>query len=120
MPTWPITLPNPESSGYNLQPVDQVMRTEMEMGSPRVRRRTAASNDRVTLNWQMTDAQLNILRSWFNDSATGISGGSAWFTISLPVGGSSLYSTVEARFVGVFQSAREDTLWRVSATLETR
>jgi hypothetical protein len=120
MASWPGTLPNPTAAGYQLQPGDQTLRTEMEVGSPRVRRRTVVRNDRVAVAWVLTDTQLDALRDWFDDASTGIAGGSAWFTVSLAVGGNTLLESKEARFVGPFQAAREQTRWRVTATLEVR
>ena len=120
MATWPTTLPLPLRAGYNLSPGDQTIRTEMEIGVPRVRRRTTARNDRVSVAWSLTDAQLNTLRDWFDDDATGVAGGSAWFTVDLAVGGGTLVESKEARFIGPFSADREQTRWRVSATLEVR
>jgi len=120
MATWPDTLPNPTASGYQINPGDQTVRTDMEVGSPRVRRRTTARNDRVSTSWKLTDDQLDTLRDWFDDASTGIAGGSAWFTVSLAVGGNTLLESKEARFVGPLTAAREDAHWHVTATLEVR
>lgn len=120
MATWPATLPNPTAAGYQINPGDQTIRTDMETGTPRVRRRSAARNDRVSATWRLTDAELDTLRDWFDDASTGIAGGSAWFTVSLAVGGNTLLESKEARFVGPFSAARDQTKWQVSATLEVR
>lgn len=119
MATFPAGLPSPEISGYSLQQVDPVVRTEMESGAPRARRRTTARNDIVPVVWKLTDAQFATFRTWFDNSAEA-AGGAAWFTISLAVGQTGL-DTVEARFRESFRAAALPGLnWEVSATLEVR
>jgi hypothetical protein len=120
MATWPTTLPAPLAEGYALNPGDQTLRTDMETGAPRVRRRTTARNDRINVGWLLTVAQLDTLRDWFDDATTGIAGGSAWFNVSLDVGTGTTQAAVEARFTGPFQAQRIGQHWKVSATLETR
>jgi hypothetical protein len=120
MAAFPATLPKPLASPYSLSPVDQTIRTDMEGGAARTRRRTSARNDKVSVTWRMTDAQLAILRAWFEDSTTGISGGAGWFTVSLPIGTTGLVS-VEARFIGPFKASNITALiWSVTAELEVR
>ena len=74
MASWPTTLPRP-TWAYTLNPVDQTVATSMEAGASRVRRRTSARNDKVDVNWQMSDAQYVIFRAWLNDASTGAAGG---------------------------------------------
>lgn len=120
MATWPSTLPAVDNDGYAIAPLDQVIRTDMEVGAARTRRRTKARNDKVTVSWLMTDAQLNIFRDWFEDAATGIAGGDAWFFVDLPLGGATFLESAEAKFVGAPRLDRARRKWRVSATLEVR
>lgn len=119
MATWPATLPKPNQPGYQLTPVDPTIRTQMEVGAPRTRRQTKARNDRVTLEWSFTDAQMAIFRAWFdNDSEA--AGGASWFTIDLAIGDTGMESH-EAKFDGIWKGSLQDGLnWRVSATLEVR
>lgn len=117
MATFPGTLPAPQLDGYALNPIDQTIRTDMEVGSARSRRRTATRQDKVQCSWKFTDAQMDTFRTWFDNSAE-CAGGAAWFTISLPVGATGIDSKT-ARFVGAFQATLLPGLnWRVSATLE--
>ena len=120
MPTWPTALPDPLETNYALEPVDQTIRTDMELGAARVRRRTSARDDRITLSWVMTDAEYVVFRGWYADDAAGISGGAAWFDISLAVGDGGL-TAVQARFVGTPKAQALGGLnWMVTATLEIR
>ena len=118
MATWPTTLPT-VSTNYGIDPVDQTIRTEMESGAPRQRRRTTARNDHVTVAWVMTDAQLAIFRTWF-ESSSQAAGGASWFTIRLAVGTTGLVNCT-ARFIAGYKVAHlNDLNWSVSANLEIR
>lgn len=120
MATWPSSLPKPMINGYALNPVDQTIRTEMDVGASRVRRRTTARNDKVSVTWMMVDAQLAAFRTWLEDGATGAAGGAAWFNITLPIGTSGS-AAVEARFAGPFKATEVGGAnWNVTAELEIR
>lgn len=119
MATWPATLPAPRLPDYQLAPVAQSLRTDMEFGAARSRRITSARLDQVAVSWVFTDAQLDAFRTWFEDDAEA-AGGSAWFSILLRVGNTGA-TTQEARFVGAFRATpHKSDLWAVSAQLEVR
>lgn len=120
MAEWPSTLPAPSAGGYAVNPVDPVIRTEMEGGNVRTRRRTTARLDKVQATWKFTDAEMDTFRAWF-DLSTGANGGADWFTISLPTGDGG-FSSVSARFGGVFSAKMLSAhlRWEVSAVLEVR
>lgn len=119
MATWPTDLPAPNLSGYQVEPTDQSLRTDMEFGAARSRRRSFARLDRVRVGWVFTDAQMDTFRTWFENSAEA-AGGSAWFAITLRIGNTGA-TAQEARFVGGFQAGlRKASLWEVSAQLEVR
>ena len=120
MAAWPGTLPAaPLANGGGLEPVPQSVRTDMEFGAARSRRISKARNDKVSVSWNLSDAQMDIFRTWFeNDSEA--AGGSAWFTISLRIGDTGATSQ-EARFIGAFRAQPVGAQrWLVSATLEVR
>lgn len=117
MPTWPSLLPRPQIAGYELNPVDQTVRTDMEIGTARSRRRTVSRNDQIAVNWLFTDTQMAVFRAFFDGDAAG---GSAWFSVDLAFGDSGLHNR-EARFVGPWQATPTGGLnWGVTAILETR
>jgi len=92
----------------------------MEAGAARVRSRTKARNDQVSVKWGFTDAQMGVFRAWFDNATTGITRGSAWFTVTLDIG-SGAATSVEARFVGTFKATKPAALhWDVTAKLEIR
>lgn len=114
---WPVGLPAPVVPGYDLEPEDATIRTDMEVGSPRVRLRTLANRDTLEVAWKFTDAQMAIFRDWWDTTAAR---GSAWFDLTLPLGRGGLQDA-EARFVGRWKSKLQPGLcWTVSAKLEVR
>lgn len=118
MATWPTTLPAPQSTGYQVAPADQTVRSEMEVGLARSRRRTSARNDQIQVSWVLTDAQFATFRAWFDDEANG---GASWFNgLSLAKGGG--LTTPDCRFIGPFTASliAANLLWDVSARLEVR
>lgn len=119
MASWPTTLPAPRGNGYAIDPEEQVIRTQMEFGSARVRRQTFARVDSIKSNWLFTDAQMAIFRAWF-ESSTGAAGGASWFDITLPTGDGGA-RLAQARFStapAMAQNGRR--FWQVTATLEVR
>lgn len=71
---WPDSLPQTTSEGFSLSPVDQSIRTDMEVGPQRVRRRTLSNLDRVQMGWIFTDAEMAAFRAWYEDGRWSISG----------------------------------------------
>ena len=119
MATWPATLPSPMVNGYKVTPVDTVIRTDMEGGNTKTRRRSNARNDKLAFQMAFTDAEMAIFRAWF-DSSTGANGGASWFTISLRTGDGGRLS-VEARYSGVWSEGSFDGRnWIVPMALEVR
>ena len=117
MAAWPTTLPAPLVAGYGIQPNDQTVRTDMESGSPRVRRRTAARLDEYPLSVSMSDEQMAIFRAWWDDDAAG---GAAWITITLWTGDGGA-SSVEARFKGAWKADMTGNhRWLVTGMVEVR
>jgi len=122
MATFPATLPAPLLGSYQANPQDQVVRTQMEVGTARARLRSTAKIDRATVQWLFTDAQMAAFRTWwYQDSASGGGAfGTSWFTISLPIGATGLTS-VTARFLQPYQaSGGAGLLWSVHGELEVR
>lgn len=118
MALFPATLPRPVVDGYVLDPLDQTIRTEMEVGAPRVRRRTLARLDRVSVRWILTDAEMAIFRAWFQDPGQA-AGGAGWFDLDLALGLGGIQS-YEARIVQWQAPLRRGLRWELSAQLEVR
>lgn len=120
MADYPTTLPAPLLAGYRVAPVDPSIRTEMEFGSPKKRRRTSTRNDVVKLRWTYSDSEMNTFRAWFENDTTGAAGGAGWFNITLNIGNNGSES-VEARFIGAYTAQlSSNDRWLVETSIEVR
>lgn len=116
MASWPSTLPKPLYDGYSISPMDTVIRTDMEAGNKRSRRRSLAQIDYVTANVSLTNEEYSIFRDWFY-STSGADGGNAWFQISLLTGRDTTYiETVESKFSASY-SVSNVSYGRLNVTL---
>jgi hypothetical protein len=73
---WPDTLPGVITPGYSLSPVDPALRTDMEVGEPRVRRLTFARRDRSQQAWRFSDTEMGTFRAWHEDAVVSLAGDS--------------------------------------------
>ncbi len=116
MITWPDKLPFPTVEGYSIQPGDAIVRTDMEAGSARQRRRFTQVPSRIQVRWLMSQTQFAIFEAWYRWEAKE---GGAWFDITL-LGGLGLLSQ-QARFTQSFQTQLvTGTLWEIRTELEVR
>ena len=116
MIAWPETLPLPTVEGYGIQPGDAILRTDMEAGPARQRRRFTQVPSRVSVRWIMRRDQFALFEAWYRWQAKQ---GGAWFEIEL-LGGLGLL-TQEARFTRQFQAQLlGGTLWEIRSELEIR
>lgn len=118
MPTinFPTTLPNVMMSEYGFTPANANIRTEMDNGLAKVRRRFLSAPTEFNVKWELNRTELGIFEKFYQTDTTG---GSAWFNISLVNGmGQTTYA---ARFKEPYkvQTTNREYLWSVSATLET-
>lgn len=114
--TWPNTLPLPSVEGYGLTPQEAVLRTDMESGPARQRRRFRQTPTRITVRWLFSEFEFALFEAWYKYHADE---GGQWFEIPL-TGGLGLLAH-EARFTRQFEaqlmSARR---WQVKSELEIR
>lgn len=111
------TPPPPINDGYTLEPVDPVLRTDMEFGSPRTRLRSVAELDHVTIRWRFTGAEMEAFRDWHRQD---IARGSAWFDLQLDLGNGAL-ETRACKFLEMWKATRRaGGGFDVSAKLEVR
>jgi len=109
--------PRPLASGYAVEPVDPVLRTDMEVGSPRTRLRTSADLDHVTLSWIFQAAEMEAFRNWYR---VDIARGSAWFDLEIDLGNGGL-ETHACKFVEIWKSTYAGAgKFNVSAKIEVR
>ena len=113
---WPTTLPLPSIEGYGLHPGEAILRTEMEAGPARQRRRYTQVPSRISARWVFRREQFALFEAWYRWHAKE---GGEWFEINL-LGGLGLV-VHEARFTRPFDAQpRSGVLWEVSSELEIR
>lgn len=113
MPAWPSTLPAAQAQGYAFGPVDPVIRTDMEAGKPRARRRFTAMPTVIQVSWRFTQAQLGEFETFWH---TTLSDGVAEFDVTLQNG--TGFATWSARFHTAWRAVRlSKNLFEVSAEL---
>jgi hypothetical protein len=102
-------------SDYGFKPGNANLRTDMEAGLARVRRRFLTVPTEMQVSWELTMNELGIFEKFYD---TDTFNGSAWFNIKLVNGtGEKTYSARFKEPYAVKTSARE-YMWMVNATLE--
>ena len=114
--TWPTTLPLPTVQGYGIRPGEAILRTEMEAGPARQRKRFTQVPTRISVRWVMRREQFALFEAWYRWQAKE---GGQWFMIDL-LGGIGL-TTHEARFTRQFDARLiGGVLWEIASELEIR
>lgn len=113
MAVWPASLPSSLlANGYSRQKGDQTIRTQMDAGPAKVRRRFSAAPTEVSGSMIVTMAQIGTLQDFFDQT---LAGGSLPFDWADPVDG----AVVSWRFTAPPSSAALGaSLFRVSLSLE--
>ena len=113
---FPKTLPYPTVQGYAIKPGEAIVRTEMEAGPARQRRRYTQTPSRITVKWIFNLEQFAVFEAWYKYYAQE---GGEWFIITL-LGGIGLIEQ-DARFTQQFEaSLLNGRLWEISSELEIR
>ncbi len=112
---WPEqALGCPIRAGYGVQPETGLVRTPMESGLARARRRYPRAPGRVSASWIMSGTQLRYYYAWVEQKA---GYGAAWFTVNLDYGVGR--QPVTARIVEAPKISRiSSRRWRVDMILE--
>jgi hypothetical protein len=112
---YPTTLPNVQMDDYAFKPGNTNIRTEMETGLAKVRRRFISAPTEIKVVWQFTIAQLAIFEKFYEVDCLN---GANWFYISLVNGMGQ--TTYLARFKDTYEAkaSHREFGWSVSATLE--
>ena len=114
--TWPVTLPLPTVENYAVQPGDAVVRTDMEAGLARQRRRFTDVPSIIGVRWLFTRNQFAVFEAWYKLYAKE---GAEFFDIDL-LGGIGI-TTHTARFTRQFDAKLFNGLfWEVTSQLEIR
>lgn len=114
--TFPQKLPYPTVDGYVIRPDEAIVRTDMEAGPARQRRRYTQTPSKISVRWIMNREQFALFDAWYKYQAKE---GAEWFFITL-LGGVGL-TEQEARFTQQFEAGLfNGYLWEISCELEIR
>lgn len=112
MATWPATLPAPALSSLKESPPRNLIRSEMDKGPAKVRRRTTANVRPLSFNLKLTSAEVTTLDTFF---VTTVNSGADEFDYTHPRTGDA----VTARFVEEPQySENEGVMYNCAISLE--
>lgn len=116
MPAWPASLPKPLRSGYGVEPESAFIRTDMESGPARQRKRFTAVPEGIAVSWRFKPAEMVTFRDFYADD---INLGTDYFTCDFDIGYG--IQTYNVRFTSApkFQPL-PGMNWSVSGKLEVR
>ena len=113
---FPEKLPYPTTEGYAIKPGEAIVRTDMEAGPARQRRRYTQTPSKISVRWVMNREQFSLFEAWYKYYAKE---GAEWFNITL-LGGLGLMEQ-EARFTQQFEAKLlNGYLWEITSELEIR
>lgn len=101
--------------GYSLKPVSPLLRTDLESGRARQRRKYLSTPMMASFNFLFTDGQYMLFDGFFRHTLTD---GVSWFNMPLRV--SVGYANYVCRFTDIYSEATitQGRFWNVSAELE--
>lgn len=119
MNDYPEGLPLGRQADRSYKTVDPSIRSELESGRARQRKRFDFTPTQVAINWVFrTSAECQLFELWFQSDSVGANDGAEWFDIPLytPLG----LDTWRARFIGVYDGPKRVGLsqWQITANLE--
>jgi hypothetical protein len=114
MISYPALLPAP-TRDYSLGIKNSAIRTQMESGRYRQRRRFLDSENTAQLVWLFTDAHYQLFDSW---AFHALSGATGWFECPIVTGGGVQVHTIRIQ-AGEYSAKLENGMnWRVTATVD--
>ena len=113
---YPDYLPIPLRDSFGFQAVSPMVRSDLQSGRARQRRRFTSVPTVASLQWLMTDLQARMFEAWWEEVLVS---GTEWFEMPLktPLGGLQLYA---CRFTDIYRGPVlvGVSLWRFTAELE--
>lgn len=101
MTTWPATLPVPLIAGFSEALPNNMLRTSMDAGPAKVRRRTTANVGQLTVPLLLTSAQVDTLVGFFKEDTAN---GALAFDFTHP----RTSNTISCRFTAPFDISSPD------------
>lgn len=85
MPAWPSDIPQkPLKEGFSRKPQDNVLRSSMDTGPEKARRRFTAASEYISCVYEMTESELSSFKSFYEND---INSGAISFTWPDPENG---------------------------------
>lgn len=104
--------------GYGLTPDDTLIRTDMDSGIQRLRRKNTVSLDTVKVKWLLDSGQMRFFRIWYVEQ---LNHGCKWFSLFIP----SAFdldpcnpTEKQCRFMSPWSVIKKGGYWEVSADLK--
>ena len=117
MNQFPATLPLAMRSGYSINHVSPMVRTDLASGRARQRRAFTSVPSMVNLQWFFTEIEARLFEGWFRDDL-GAADGAAWFEMTLrtPLG----LQQYQCRFAEMYRGPDLVAIdsYQISATVE--
>lgn len=119
MATWPASLPVARTSGYTLEYVSRIARTDMDAGAARTRRRFTSAPDEVKIAFVFSAAEMAAFRLFWDGAWAQ---GAAWIVMPIADGYSAGVENREVRPLdGKFSATPQGGgRWVVQITIEVR
>lgn len=114
MLAYPASLPMPVGDGYGFEPVSPLVRSKLQSGRTRQRRRFTSVPTISSVSWLLDDREAQFFEAWFEHVLVS---GSLWFECPLktPLG----LDDYRARFADIYSGPElVDGYWRFTASLE--
>jgi hypothetical protein len=115
MPTWPASLTTFIVEGYQETTDDIILRTTMDAGNVKTRRRFTAAYDKIRGDTVWTDAQLATWMTWFKND---IQNGALSFDMPHPRTKLQILVRYATTSIPISPFNRASTRWRVAHELE--
>ncbi|SFY16111.1 hypothetical protein [Azotobacter vinelandii] len=114
---YPEGIPLPLREGYGFQAVSPLLRSDLQSGRARQRRRFTSVPTMASVSWLFSDVQAQLFEAWWEDA---LISGSQWFECPLktPEG----IQSYVARFTDIYSGPNLTgrSHWRFTAELELR
>lgn len=112
---WPTQLPRPSVDGYAISPMTNVLRTKMDGGQTRQRKRFSYMPSSVNLKVVLSSAHYAIFEAWYSIT---INDGTDWFTMKLQNGRADQVVTVRFFADSSYKVSNSNGMWIIQGTLE--
>ena len=99
---YPTQLPAPLLRSYQSSADDNIIRTPMDSGPAKQRRKYSNRQETYQIEWRFSAGQFVAFKAWYRWR---IDDGESWFDINLPDGGGTFVR--EVRFEGTYSAAQE-------------